>query len=104
MIILHPIVPHITQQIWIDLEFPGNLIKTKWPQVETEALKASSYEMVIQINGKLRGKIEVAAGADKDSIEKLALANENIQRYVEGHEVLKIILVPNKLINLIVKF
>jgi leucyl-tRNA synthetase len=99
---LSPIVPHITQKLWQALGHDGLLLDAPWPAVDTAALTRSSVELVVQVNGKLRGKIEVPVDADKESISQVALADSNAARYIEGKQVKKIIVVPGKLVNVVV--
>ena len=72
-----------------------------WPKLDESALVRSSIELVIQVNGKVRGKIEVAADASKESIEQLALADTNVQRFTDGVTVRKVIVVPGRLVNIV---
>ncbi|GAA4030879.1 leucine--tRNA ligase [Actimicrobium antarcticum] len=102
--VLYPIAPHITFALWQQLGYAavhGDLLDAAWPQVDPGALEQADIEMMIQVNGKLRGSITVAKGADKASIEAAALANENVQKYLDGTPK-KIIVVPGKLINIVV--
>ena len=103
---LYPIAPHITTQLWEELgyirEF-GDLIDAEWPTVHEDALKVDTVKLVVQVNGKLRGEIHVAADASKEVIEAAALANEDVQRFVGDATVRKIIIVPNKLVNVVAK-
>jgi leucyl-tRNA synthetase len=102
--VLYPIAPHITFTLWQQLGYAmvhGDLLDAAWPQVDPVALEQADIEMMIQVNGKLRGSITVAKGADKASIEAAALANENVQKFLEGPPK-KIIVVPGKLINIVV--
>ncbi|HTD04584.1 leucine--tRNA ligase [Undibacterium sp.] len=100
---LYPVCPHVSHGLWVDLGYAaefGDLLDAPWPQVDEAALVQTEIEMMIQVNGKLRGSIKIAKDADKASIEAAALANENVQRYVEGTPK-KIIVVPGKLINIV---
>ncbi|MES2071472.1 MAG: leucine--tRNA ligase [Pseudomonadota bacterium] len=100
---LYPVCPHATHGLWQALGYEaefGDLLDAAWPQVDEAALVQTEIEMMIQVNGKLRGSITVAKDADKASIEAAALANENVQRYVEGAPK-KIIIVPGKLVNIV---
>jgi leucyl-tRNA synthetase len=102
--LLNPVAPHITHVLWQKLGFAGihgDILDAAWPQVDPAALEQAEIDMMIQVNGKLRGSIKVAKDADKASIETAALANENVQKYVEGTPK-KIIVVPGKLINIVV--
>ena len=103
--VLHPACPHITWQIWNDLGFNeqfGDLLDAPWPEADAAALEQDEIEMVVQVNGKLRGQIRVPKDAAKDAIEKLALNDEGVKRHTEGKPVKKLIVVPGKLINVVV--
>ena len=103
---LYPIAPHITTALWEELGFIeqfGDLIDAPWPEVEADALKVDTVKLVVQVNGKLRGEISVPADASKDAIEAAALANEDVKRFVGEATVRKIIIVPNKLVNVVAK-
>ncbi len=102
--VLYPIAPHITTQLWIDLGYEaelGTILDTAWPEVDQNALVADEMTLVVQVNGKLRGQVTVAADADKATIEAAALANENVMKFTEGKTVRKIIIVPKKLVNIV---
>ncbi|MEO6351893.1 MAG: class I tRNA ligase family protein, partial [Burkholderiaceae bacterium] len=101
--VLYPVAPHITHALWQELGFAavhGDILNAAWPQVDPAALEQAEIEIMIQVNGKLRGSITVAKDADKATIEAAALANENVQRYLEGTPK-KIIVVPGKLVNIV---
>ncbi len=103
--IIYPIVPHITSKLWLDLGFEevmGNIIDAPWPLVDQAALERSEVEMVLQVNGKLRGRVNVPASASQDEVQKIALADENVTRHMEGRTIKKIIVVPGKLVNIVV--
>ena len=102
VLMLSPIVPHICHALWKNLGHEIPVIDTRWPVVDEGALVQDSLSMVIQVNGKLRGKISVAVGALREDIEAQALADENVKRLTEGKTVLKIIVVPKKLVNIVV--
>ncbi|MFZ6815332.1 leucine--tRNA ligase [Undibacterium sp. Rencai35W] len=100
---LYPACPHLTHVLWEELGYATaftDILNTPWPQVDEAALVQTEIEMMIQVNGKLRGSITVAKDADKATIEALAMANENVLRFVEGTPK-KIIVVPGKLINIV---
>ncbi|MCB1774324.1 MAG: class I tRNA ligase family protein, partial [Gammaproteobacteria bacterium] len=101
--LLAPIAPHVTHALWRDLGFGDDILHAGWPVVDEDALVSATVEYVVQVNGKMRGRIEVAADADRDAIEQAALANENVQRFTEGQAIRKVIVVPNKLINVVAK-
>jgi leucyl-tRNA synthetase len=101
--VLYPVAPHITHVLWEELGYArahGDILDAPWPQVDPAALEQSEIEMMVQVNGKLRGSITVAKDADKATIEAAALANENVQKYVVGAPK-KIIVVPGKLVNIV---
>ena len=101
--LLSPIAPHITHVLWRELGYGDNVLNADWPQVDDAALVRDSIEMVVQVNGKVRGKIQVAADAGKEVAEAEALANENVQKFIAGKAVVKVIVVPGKLVNIVVK-
>ncbi|GLR26000.1 leucine--tRNA ligase [Limnobacter litoralis] len=103
--VLYPIVPHLTCHLWQALGYAvshGTLLDAPWPEVDEKALVRSELTLMVQINGKLRGSIEVSADADKASIEATALANDTVQKFLDGGAPKKIIVVPGKLINIVV--
>jgi leucyl-tRNA synthetase len=100
---LYPVCPHITHALWKELGFEavmGELVFAPWPLVDEAALVQDEIELVVQVNGKLRGSVIVAKDADKPTIEAAALANESVQRFLDGPPK-KIIIVPGKLINIV---
>ena len=99
--LLAPIAPHVTHRLWIDLGYGEDIQHAAWPQVDEEALRQDSIEIVVQVNGKVRGKIAVPADADRDRIEQTAKDNENVQRFTEGKTLRKVIVVPGKLVNIV---
>jgi leucyl-tRNA synthetase len=101
VLMLSPIVPHITQQLWYELGHDELLAEIKWPLCDESALKRDEIELVVQVNGKLRSKINVAANADNDAIQAMALADEKIVTNIEGKTVRKVIVVPGRLVNIV---
>ena len=102
---LYPIAPHIAHALWVELGYAaqaGELIDAPMPQPSTEALRQEELELVVQVNGKLRGRVTVAADASEESIRALALADEHVRKFVADKPVRKVILVRNKLINIVV--
>ena len=103
--VLYPATPHLAHVLWSELGYAnhlGDLLDAPWPQVDPKALVQDEISLVLQVNGKLRGAILVAAGADKATIEAAALANEEYQKFAEGREPKKIIVVPGRLVNIVV--
>ncbi len=101
ILLLSPIVPHITQHLWQALGHSSIPLNESWPVLDEAALIRSTIEVVVQVNGKLRGKLDAAVDAPKDWLEQNALAQENVQKFLEGVTVRKIIIVPNKLVNIV---
>jgi leucyl-tRNA synthetase len=102
--LLNPVAPHITHVLWQELGYEGvhgDILNAPWPQVDPGALEQAEIEMMIQVNGKLRGSITVAKDADKAAIEALALACESVQKYIVSAPK-KVIVVPGKLISIVV--
>jgi leucyl-tRNA synthetase len=101
VLMLYPIAPHICQKLWLGLGKTED-INRLWPSVDAAALVQDEIQMIVQVNGKLRGKIKVATGANKDTIEALALAEENVHRFIADKPVKKIIVVPKKLVSIVI--
>ncbi|MDH5611203.1 MAG: leucine--tRNA ligase [Gammaproteobacteria bacterium] len=101
-LMLSPIVPHITQQLWQELGHEGLVAEASWPAYDESALVQDEIEIMIQVNGKLRSKITVPAGADNATVEALALQDEKTISNIEGKTVRKVIVVPGRLVNLVV--
>ena len=99
---LSPIVPHATHALWHALGHMRAVIDERWPQADAEALKQSMLEIVVQVNGKLRGRISVPPSADEAQVRAAALADANVQKFVAAMTVRKVIVVPGKLVNVVV--
>lgn len=102
LLILAPIVPHIVSVLWQELDFGGDLLNQQMPQPDEAALVQNRFTLVVQINGKKRGEIQVAADADEDSIVQTVLNDGELRRYTDGKTLRKAIVVPQKLLNLVV--
>jgi len=102
ILMLAPIAPHICHHLWAQLGHEHAVVDELWPEVDESALVQDKIELMVQVNGKLRSKISVAADADKASVEAAALADENVVRYIDGKEIRKVIVVPGRLINIVV--
>ena len=98
-----PHAPHLSHHLWRELGFGDDILQAPWPAVDEEALRRDTLEYVIQVNGKVRGKILVPAVADRQAVERAALDNDNVRRFLGEAQVRKVILVPNKLVNLVVQ-
>jgi leucyl-tRNA synthetase len=102
--VLYPVVPHITWQLWAELGYAepyGDLLDAPWPTVDESALMTDEVELVLQVNGKLRGSLSVAREATREQIEQLAIAHESVSRNLEGRPPKRVIVVPGKLVNVV---
>lgn len=100
-LLLAPITPHICHELWNQLGHADPVIDAGWPVVDESALVQDSLTLVIQVNGKLRGQIEMPAAATREEVEAAARANENVLRFVDGLTIRKVIVVPGKLVNIV---
>jgi len=102
VLLLSPMVPHISHALWAALGHKTALIDVPWPSVDESALEEDLVEIVVQVNGKLRARISVAVDTDNDTVAAAALADENVQRFIDGKEIRKTIVVPGRLVNVVV--
>ncbi|AEJ02481.1 leucyl-tRNA synthetase [Nitrosomonas sp. Is79A3] len=102
VLLLSPIVPHICHELWRELKPGTELFDQPWPQADNAAMVQNEIKLIVQVNGKLRGEINVAKDAGKDVIEHAALTNEHVLKFIEGQAVKKIIVVPGRLVNIVV--
>nr|WP_314417490.1 leucine--tRNA ligase [uncultured Pseudomonas sp.] len=100
-LVLAPITPHISHELWNQLGHAGAVIDAPWPTLDENALVQDTLQLVIQVNGKLRGHIEMPAGASREDVEAAARTNENVLRFTEGLTIRKVIVVPGKLVNIV---
>ena len=100
VLLLNPIVPHISETLFDQLT-GGDILGAPWPELDESALARDEIDIVVQVNGKVRAKISVAADASKEAIEQVALAHDNVQRFTDGVTVRKVIVVPGKLVNVV---
>ena len=100
--VLYPACPHITQVLWGELGFAGSLLDAPMPEVDESALVRDEIELVLQVNGKTRGAVRVAAAADKATIEAAATAAPEVAKFGDGKPVRKVIVVPGRLVNVVV--
>jgi len=101
VLLLSPIVPHICHTLWESLGHQDNVIDAVWPTIDESALTKDSIQIVIQVNGKVRAKLDMAADADKESVEAAAMSDTNIQKFIDGKTVRKVIVVPGRLVNIV---
>lgn len=99
--LLAPIVPHVCHALWQELGHPDPILNAPWPSADQQAMVKTSTVIVAQVNGKVRAKLEAPVDADKESLEKLALSDANVQKYIAGKMIRKVIVVPGKLVNIV---
>ncbi len=102
VLLLAPIVPHICHRLWRDLGHSDAVIDAAWPEADESAAVSDTITLIVQVNGKLRARIDIPAGASREETEAAALASENVQRFLDGKPIRKVIVVPDKLVNLVI--
>lgn len=100
---LAPIAPHIGEELWSILGHEGTITYQPWPSYDAELLEGDVVEIVVQVNGKVRAKLEIPKNASKEEMEQFAFENENVQQAIEGKDIKKVIAVPQKLVNIVAK-
>ncbi|HDS1697749.1 MULTISPECIES: leucine--tRNA ligase [Pseudomonas] len=100
-LLLAPITPHISHALWQHLGHAGSVIDAAWPSVDEQALVQDTITLVVQVNGKLRGQVEMPAAASREEVEAAARSNENVLRFIDGLTIRKVIVVPGKLVNIV---
>jgi leucyl-tRNA synthetase len=103
ILLLGPFAPYTAEELWEEIGRTGPVFRQPWPAFNAGLAQAEEIEIPVQVNGKLRGRIHVAPGTAKETLERLALADEKVQPYLEGKTPAKVIIVPDKLVNLVVK-
>ena len=102
ILMLSPVIPHVCHTLWLGMGNNDAVIDARWPRLDESALQKDELELVVQVNGKLRGRITVAVDATREACEATALADENVSRHIDGKTVRKVIVVPEKLVNIVV--
>jgi len=102
VLLLSPIAPHICHALWQALEPGGDVMHETWPEADQAALVQDEVELVLQVNGKLRGHMRAPKAAGREQLEQLALAHDAVTRYTDGQAVKKVIVVPGRLVNVVV--
>lgn len=103
LVMLSPFTPHFCDELWEKMGNTGYLFNEKWPSYDEKLTVSSEVVMAVQVNGKVRGTVEVERGTDKDTVEKLALNLENVKKHMEGKTLVKLIVIPDKIVNIVVK-
>ena len=102
VLVLAPMVPHICERLWRMLGHDGFVVDASWPSVDEDALRQEVIDIVVQVNGKLRDRIQVSVDADRETIAQTAQSTENVIRFIEGKDVKRVVVVPGKLVNIVV--
>ncbi|WP_302225628.1 leucine--tRNA ligase [Veillonella magna] len=103
LLLLAPFTPHITEELWHECGYEGSVHQQVWPTYEEKALAVDEVEIAVQVNGKVRDKLTVAVNMDKAALEEQAKALPRVQEFIDGQKVVKVIVVPNKIVNIVVK-
>jgi len=102
LVLLSPMAPHITEELWELLGKQESILSASWPAYDAAAIVEEEIVIVVQINGKLRSRIAVAVDASEEEIKDRVLADEKTQKWIEGTSIKKVIVVPHKLVNIVV--
>ncbi|MFL6207831.1 MAG: leucine--tRNA ligase [Pyrinomonadaceae bacterium] len=105
VLMLTPIAPHVAEEMWAGLGREGGILQSgaRWPQADKELARKEELEIPVQINGKLRARIKAAPDTPEDELRAAAVADEKVRAYTDGHEIIKVIVVPNRLVNIVIK-
>ena len=101
--LLSPICPHVCEEMWQELGHNESIAKSAWPKYDDTKTVDNVVVYAVSVNGKLRDKIEASLDASKEEIEKMALDSQKVKNFTDGHEIVKIIVVPKKIVNIVVK-
>ena len=101
--LFNPICPHVTEELWEKLGHTNTIAYEPWPTFDETKTMEDEYEMVVQVNGKVRGKVMVSSNTSKEEMEEKAKEIPNVQANLHGKEIVKVIVVPKKLVNIVVK-
>jgi leucyl-tRNA synthetase len=102
-LLLAPFAPYTAQDLWAELGHDEPVFRHAWPAFDAELAKDDTVEIPLQVNGKLRGHLHAAHGTAKEDLEKLAFANEKVKPFVDGKQIVKVVVVPDRLVNIVVK-
>jgi leucyl-tRNA synthetase len=103
VLLLSPLAPHIAEELWQSLGHKESLAHERWPVFDSRWLRADTVEVALQINGKLRSRIEVAAGTSEADLEAVALQEPRIEELIAGKTIVKVVVIPNRLVNIVVR-
>jgi leucyl-tRNA synthetase len=102
VLLLSPFAPHIAEELWQTLGHEGGLASVKWPSFDPAIAAEGTITLVVQVNGRLRSRLEITADEDEESVKTRALADENVRKFVEGKEIRRVVVVPKRLVNVVV--
>jgi len=102
-LLLAPFAPYTAQELWTELGHDSPAFREPWPSFDASLAKEDLVEIPVQVNGKVRGHLQVVLGTGKEELERLALANEKVKPFVEGKQIVKIVVVPDRLVNIVVR-
>ena len=103
LLLLGPFCPHVTEELWSQLGHPESLFKQRWPVVDPAALQKTEVTVVVQVDGKVRGRLLVDVDAAEDRVRQLALDDDRVRPWVERRRVEKVVVVPNRLVNIVTR-
>jgi len=103
VLLIGPFAPYLAEELWEQLDRTGPVFRQSWPVFDEALAKEDAADVVLQVNGKVRGRLSVPFGTPQAEIEKLALADSKVQPFITGKQVVKIIVVPDKLVNIVVR-
>jgi leucyl-tRNA synthetase len=101
--LIEPFAPHLAEELWEQIGHTDLLINEPWPQFNEELIKDESFTLAIQVNGKVRSTLEIAADSSEEDIKNAALQDENVKKWVDGKEIIKIVYVKGKLLSIVIK-
>jgi leucyl-tRNA synthetase len=103
VLLLGPFAPYLAEELWEQLGRKGPVFRQPWPVYDEQLAKEDAADIVLQVNGKVRGRLSVPFGTSEDELKKLAVADPKVQPSIEGKQLVKVIVVPDKLVNIVVK-
>ena len=103
VIVLSPFAPHICEEMWEALGHDFSISEVKWPEYDEKMLSSDEVTIAVQVNGKIRGSFEIEKDSDKAVVEKTALELPNVTKHLEGMNIVKVIVIPNRIVNIVVK-
>jgi leucyl-tRNA synthetase len=103
VLLLSPFAPHLSEELWEKLGHTRTIAYEPWPRYDESKLQEDTHELVVQINGKVRSKFVVPVNVSEDRIKEMVLSDQNVRRYLDGKQIVKIVVVKNKLVSLVVK-